>query len=357
MFQQQQQGNFNSSPTDPAASISNHSSNENHHHQLKTINVATHTLLNPQNHAHIHRQSAQDSSSSMTSAVNAAMRNSMPFPTNSKEYHQVMKLEDPRLQQAQRNNYAALNLNLDATSKNSTALTANIAQVYPENTEHGADADDSSPQSYTSISAAADAPTTSKKRGRPRKSNTTTTSTENPPKASKVAKITPPLAPLIVSNIQNNSINTARSSAAPSSAAPSPSFPPTAQSGSGENYTTTSKQVSATTSKPPSKKASGSKSATTPRGDKELLTEEQKKTNHVLSEQRRRALIKEGFELLEKLTPSLAGKPVSTGPGNTGGCHSKSAVLFAAAKYIEELQARVHDLESILDTHPQSSLL
>lgn len=343
MFQQQQ-GNFNSSPTDQATSVSNHSGNENQHHQLKTINVATHTLLNPKNHAHLHRQSAQDSSSSMTSAVNAAMRNSMPFPSNSKEYHHVMKLEDPRLQQAQRNNYAALNLNLDASSKNSTATT-NIVQVYPE---HGAGADESSPQSYTSVSAAADAPTNSKKRGRPRKS--TTTSTENPPKAAKVAKITPPLAPLIVSNI-----HTARSSAALSSAAPSPSFPATAQSGSVENYTTTSKQVSATTSKPPSKKASGSKSATTPRGDKELLTEEQKKTNHVLSEQRRRALIKEGFELLEKLTPSLAGKPVSTGPGNTGGCHSKSAVLFAAAKYIEELQALVNDLESKL--HPPSSLL
>ena len=95
-------------------------------------------------------------------------------------------------------------------------------------------------------------------------------------------------------------------------------------------------------------KKSSNRPTTTPRVDKELLTEEQKKTNHVLSEQRRRALIKEGFDLLERLTPSLAGGPVSAGPGNTGGGHSKSTVLFAAAKHIEELQSQVKHLEAAL---------
>ncbi|KAJ3336567.1 hypothetical protein HDU91_001743 [Kappamyces sp. JEL0680] len=79
---------------------------------------------------------------------------------------------------------------------------------------------------------------------------------------------------------------------------------------------------------------------------KELLSDSQKKLNHVQSEQRRRANIKEGFDLLERLTPSLYNQaPIPQGPGNTGGGHSKQAVLKGAAEYIMQLQEQVELLK------------
>ncbi|PHH65158.1 hypothetical protein CDD81_3289 [Ophiocordyceps australis] len=66
--------------------------------------------------------------------------------------------------------------------------------------------------------------------------------------------------------------------------------------------------------------ASGSK---VPR---ENLTEEQKRENHIRSEQKRRTLIKEGFDDLGELVPGLKG-----------GGFSKSTTLAMAAEWLEEL--------------------
>lgn len=59
---------------------------------------------------------------------------------------------------------------------------------------------------------------------------------------------------------------------------------------------------------------------------RENLTEEQKRTNHILSEQKRRNLIKQGFDELCALVPDLRG-----------GGFSKSAMLIQAADYLEEI--------------------
>lgn len=65
-----------------------------------------------------------------------------------------------------------------------------------------------------------------------------------------------------------------------------------------------------------------------PQGNKsarENLTEEQKRTNHILSEQKRRNLIKQGFDELCSIVPELRG-----------GGFSKSAMLLQAADWLEE---------------------
>ncbi|EPE07771.1 bhlh family transcription factor [Ophiostoma piceae UAMH 11346] len=59
---------------------------------------------------------------------------------------------------------------------------------------------------------------------------------------------------------------------------------------------------------------------------RENLSEEQKRENHIKSEQKRRTLIKTGFEDLGILVPGL-----------DGGSHSKSTMLMIAANYLEEL--------------------
>jgi hypothetical protein len=63
-----------------------------------------------------------------------------------------------------------------------------------------------------------------------------------------------------------------------------------------------------------------------PKAARENLTEEQKRENHIRSEQKRRTLIKEGFEDLCKLVPELHG-----------GGYSKSAVLMQAADWLQDL--------------------
>jgi hypothetical protein len=96
---------------------------------------------------------------------------------------------------------------------------------------------------------------------------------------------------------------------------------------------------------------------------RELLTENEKRLNHVVSEQRRRALIKDGFTTLVELTPELQQSPVNTGPGNTGGSHSKSTILFKAADYIKELKQQIEGLQAQLRTerekfkYPQPSFV
>ncbi|KAJ5173576.1 uncharacterized protein N7500_001507 [Penicillium coprophilum] len=76
---------------------------------------------------------------------------------------------------------------------------------------------------------------------------------------------------------------------------------------------------------------------------RENLTEEQKRTNHILSEQKRRNLIRQGFEDLCTLVPALRG-----------GGFSKSAMLTGAADWLEDLlrgndilQGQLHDLKGI----------
>lgn len=76
---------------------------------------------------------------------------------------------------------------------------------------------------------------------------------------------------------------------------------------------------------------------------RENLTEEQKRTNHILSEQKRRNLIRQGFEDLCTLVPALRG-----------GGFSKSAMLTGAADWLEDLlhgndilQSQLHDLKGI----------
>jgi hypothetical protein len=59
---------------------------------------------------------------------------------------------------------------------------------------------------------------------------------------------------------------------------------------------------------------------------RENLTEEQKRSNHILSEQKRRNLIRQGFDDLCTLVPGLKG-----------GGFSKSAMLTQAADWLEEI--------------------
>ena len=59
---------------------------------------------------------------------------------------------------------------------------------------------------------------------------------------------------------------------------------------------------------------------------RENLTEEQKRENHIKSEQKRRTLIKEGFDDLCDLVPGLRG-----------GGFSKSTMLTMAGEWLEEI--------------------
>jgi len=70
------------------------------------------------------------------------------------------------------------------------------------------------------------------------------------------------------------------------------------------------------------------KTRVTPTGKapRENLSEEQKRTNHILSEQKRRNLIRQGFDDLCSLVPGLRG-----------GGFSKSAMLTQAADWLEDL--------------------
>jgi Helix-loop-helix DNA-binding domain len=90
-----------------------------------------------------------------------------------------------------------------------------------------------------------------------------------------------------------------------------------------------SKKVSDDSPAPESEQASKrrkSAAAAAAKAVRENLTEEQKRENHIKSEQKRRTLIREGFEDLGELVPGLKG-----------GGFSKSAVLIMAADWLEEL--------------------
>lgn len=92
----------------------------------------------------------------------------------------------------------------------------------------------------------------------------------------------------------------------------------------------TKSERSASGSEPPSdttggsrRRKSGVNGAKPPR---ENLSEEQKRENHIRSEQKRRTLIKEGFDDLGELVPGLKG-----------GGFSKSTTLTMAAEWLDEL--------------------
>jgi hypothetical protein len=70
---------------------------------------------------------------------------------------------------------------------------------------------------------------------------------------------------------------------------------------------------------------------------RENLTEEQKRSNHIMSEQKRRNLIKQGFDDLCELVPDLKG-----------GGYSKSAVLLQSADWLENLLKGNESLRNIL---------
>ena len=72
---------------------------------------------------------------------------------------------------------------------------------------------------------------------------------------------------------------------------------------------------------------------------RENLTEEQKRENHIKSEQKRRTLIREGFEDLNNLVPGLRG-----------GGFSKSAVLIMSADWLENLLQGNEVLQQRLDS-------
>lgn len=74
---------------------------------------------------------------------------------------------------------------------------------------------------------------------------------------------------------------------------------------------------------PKRRKSTGAAAA---KAARENLTEDQKRENHIKSEQKRRTLIREGFEDLGELVPGLRG-----------GGFSKSAVLIMSADWLEEL--------------------
>lgn len=78
--------------------------------------------------------------------------------------------------------------------------------------------------------------------------------------------------------------------------------------------------------------------APAPKPARENLTEDQKRENHIKSEQKRRTLIREGFEDLNELVPGLRG-----------GGFSKSAVLIMAADWLEELMQGNEVLQARLD--------
>lgn len=83
-----------------------------------------------------------------------------------------------------------------------------------------------------------------------------------------------------------------------------------------------SRRISATDSTAKRRRPSGS----TTKPPRENLTDEQKRNNHIMSEQKRRDLIKRGFEHLHQLVPEL----------RAGGL-SKSSVLMEAAGFLEKL--------------------
>lgn len=74
-----------------------------------------------------------------------------------------------------------------------------------------------------------------------------------------------------------------------------------------------------------------------PRPPRENLSEEQKRSNHIQSEQKRRNLIKQGFEDLTRMVPELRS-----------GSLSKSNMLTEAARFIRKMRDENNALEALV---------
>jgi hypothetical protein len=98
---------------------------------------------------------------------------------------------------------------------------------------------------------------------------------------------------------------------------------PTGASPPTESESATASGGAAAAKKRKSAAAAAAAAAKLPR---ENLSEEQKRENHIKSEQKRRTLIKEGFDDLCELVPGLRG-----------GGFSKSAMLSITAEWLEEI--------------------
>ncbi|KAF2720441.1 hypothetical protein K431DRAFT_203463, partial [Polychaeton citri CBS 116435] len=67
--------------------------------------------------------------------------------------------------------------------------------------------------------------------------------------------------------------------------------------------------------------------------DKPRLTDLEKKQNHIISEQKRRQAIREGFDRLAELVPGMEGQG-----------RSEAVVLQATVQYMRETLARKEEL-------------
>jgi hypothetical protein len=99
----------------------------------------------------------------------------------------------------------------------------------------------------------------------------------------------------------------------------------------------------------PNKVAETAKSSNVPK-TREPLTEGEKKANHVFSEQRRRELIRKGFNLLCEINPGLSSLAIGN-ESQSSLNYSKSAILEKSAEYIVQLQTQVQHLQAICQSH------
>jgi len=128
------------------------------------------------------------------------------------------------------------------------------------------------------------------------------------------------------------------SSSTPPMTYPDPSPPPQAQP-------TPSPQ---TQSSPPSRRSSSTTTTNAASRSKPLLSTPQKRLNHIMSEQKRRNAIRDGYaQLISLLAPAgctvtidmpTRGRPKGSGSRGKGTTKGKSGVLFRAVEYCQWLE-------------------
>ena len=88
------------------------------------------------------------------------------------------------------------------------------------------------------------------------------------------------------------------------------------------------------------KRAKGSKESASRKGARANLTDHQKRNNHIASEQKRRNVIKDGYQMLDTLVPGLA----------VGG-YSKSIALGVTADWVQTLVVQNQRLREVFLSH------